>query len=127
MRLSLLLDEDTQAKQLIQLLREATHDVRTVSEAGLTDQSDSAVFAYSQQERRIILTRNCADFQTLHTANPSHPGIVCVYQYNNRQKDMSYADIVKAIANLEASGWDFHGEFVVLNQWHFTLVSDTSK
>lgn len=122
MSLSLLPDEDTQAKQLIQLLREAKHDVRTVSEAGLTDQSDSAVLAYARQERRIILTRNCSDFQALHTANPSHPGILCVYQYNNRLKDMSYADIVHAIANLEASGWNIQNEFVVLNQWHFTSV-----
>lgn len=119
MRLPLLLDEDTQAKQLILLLKEAGHDVQTVGEAGLNDQSDTAVLDCARKEGRIVLTRNCGDFQALHRAGPAHPGILGVFQYNNPEKDLRYADIVQAIANLEASGWAFGGEFVVLNQWHF--------
>ena len=60
----------------------------------------------------------------LHRAGPAHPGILGVFQYNNPAKDMAYADIVRAIANLEASGWKFEGEFVVLNQWHYPPAED---
>ena len=119
MSLRLLLDEDTQAKRLILLLREAGHNVQTVGEAGLTDQSDSAVLAHARREGRLVLTRNCVDFQALHRTGPAHPGILGIFQYNNPERDMSYTDIVQAIANLENSGWTFAGEFVVLNQWHF--------
>ena len=126
MSLRLLLDEDTQAKQLVLLLRSAGHDVQTVSEANLTDQGDSSVLAYARQSGRFLLTRNCGDFQALHRSDPPHPGIFGVFQYNNPEKDMSYADIVQAIANLTASGWTFAGEFVVLNQWHFPPTAETS-
>lgn len=121
----LLLDEDTQAKLLIRLLKDAGHDVQAVTEARLTDQSDTAVLEFARRAGRCVLTRNCADFLDLHKAGPPHPGILGVYQYNNPDKDMRYADIVQAIANLEASGWEFAGEFVVLNQWHFLPTAGT--
>ena len=119
MGLPLLLDEDTQAKRPVALLREAGHDAQTVTEALLTDQSDAAVLSYARRQGRLVLTRNCGDLQALHKAGPSHPGILGIFQYNNPDKDMSYPDIVAAIANLQASGWAFAGEFIVLNQWHF--------
>lgn len=125
MSLRMLLDEDTQARQLILLLRNAGHDVQTVSEANLTDQSDPSVLAHARHESRLVLTRNCGDFQALHRSGPPHPGILGVFQYNNPEKDMSYADIVQAIANLTTSGWIFAGEFVVLNQWHFPPTTRT--
>ena len=119
MSLRLLLDEDTQAKRLAALLREAGHHVQTVTEAALTDQGDSSVLAHACRENRLVLTRNCGDFQALHRTEPAHVGILGVIQYNEPAKDMSYADIVRAIANIEASGWAFRGEFVILNQWHY--------
>ena len=119
MPLRLLVDEDTQAKQLVALLRTAGHDVVTVGEASLTDKSDAQVLAFARQEQRLVLTRNCGDFQALHVQNPVHPGILGIFQFNNPAKDMSYAAIAQAIANLETSGWSKAGQFVVLNQWNY--------
>ena len=80
MSLRLLLDEDSQAKYLVNLLQIAGHDVLTVNEADLMSRTDSTVLDYARQQERVLLTRNCADFQELHQANPEHPGILAVFQ-----------------------------------------------
>ncbi|MEW6496496.1 MAG: DUF5615 family PIN-like protein [Cyanobacteriota bacterium] len=41
--------------------------------------TDSTVLDYARQQGRVLLTRNCADFQELHQANPVHPGILAVF------------------------------------------------
>ena len=69
----LLIDEDSQAKVLVTLLKQAGYDVLTVNEAGLSGQPDSVVFEYACLEGRLVLTRNYDDFQALHEANPIHP------------------------------------------------------
>lgn len=76
----LIIDEDSQDKVLVRLLREAGHDVVTVNEAGLMSQPDSKVFHHAVDKNRIILTLNCRDFKTLHQSNSNHPGIFVVYQ-----------------------------------------------
>lgn len=63
MSLRLLLDEDSQAKYLVNLLRAAGHDVVTVKEAGLGSRLDTVILDYASQELRVLLTRNCEDFQ----------------------------------------------------------------
>jgi predicted nuclease of predicted toxin-antitoxin system len=70
--LRLLVDEDTQAKRLVKLLREAGHDVLTVEEAGLGAHPDMQVLEYARRENRIVLTRNCEDFRALHEAGTQH-------------------------------------------------------
>ena len=119
MSLRLLLDEDSQAKYLLNLLRSAGHDVITVNEAGLEGQVDSEVLNYAIQERRSLLTRNCNDFQELHEINPNHPGILAVYQDADPAKNMSYQAIVQAIANLEIASAAIENQFVALNQWNY--------
>jgi predicted nuclease of predicted toxin-antitoxin system len=64
--LPLLIDEDSQAKILVNLLLQAGHDILTVNEAGLSGQPDSKIFQYARSQRRLILTRNYDDFQSLH-------------------------------------------------------------
>jgi predicted nuclease of predicted toxin-antitoxin system len=117
--LRLLVDEDTQAKWLVNLLRSAGHDVVTVPEANLAAELDPRVLEYAQREDRILLTRNCEDFRALHHAQAQHAGIVAIYQDRDPDKNMSYAAIVRALANLEASGLELTGQFVVLNAWSF--------
>ena len=51
------------------------------------------------EKMRVLLTRNCDDFQQLHQANPEHSGILAVYQDSEASKNMSYQAIVKAIDN----------------------------
>ncbi len=119
MSLRLLIDEDSQAKHLVNLLQSAGHDVITVNQAGLMSKPDSVVLDYAKQEERVLLTRNCDDFQTLHGANANHPGILAVYQHSDSSKSMSYLSIVKSIANLEASDYSLAHQFIPLNQWNY--------
>lgn len=105
MSLSLLVDEDSQAKYLVNLLQLAGHNVLTVNEVGIAGCPDNEVLDYARTASRIILTRNCADFQQLHQVNGSHPGILAIYQDADPAKNMSYSAVVKAIENLEAAGY----------------------
>jgi predicted nuclease of predicted toxin-antitoxin system len=114
--LRLLLDEDSQAKYLVNLLELAGHAVITVKSAGLMTWADSAVLDYARQENRVLLTRNCDDFQELHQANSLHPGILAVYQNSDVLKNMSYQAIAQAISNLEAAEYPLRNQFVILNQ-----------
>jgi putative protein kinase ArgK-like GTPase of G3E family len=118
----LLLDEDSQGRILVRLLRAAGHDVVTVEEAGLRAQGDPEVFAHAQRERRVVLTRNGRDFQVLHEANPGHGGVLVEHQDRNPAKNMNEADLVRAIGNLEASGWDIAGQFVAINAWSYSTA-----
>ncbi len=119
MSLTLLLDEDSQAKFLVRLLEASGHNVLTVNGAEISGSSDSDVLDYARQHNRILLTRNCDDFQSLHQSNSNHSGILAVYQGAEPAKNMSYQDIVKAISNLESANLPLHSQFVVLNQWKF--------
>ncbi len=92
MSLKLLIDEDSQALPLVKTLRKANHDVVTVNEANLMGQPDNIVLEYASENNRIVLTRNCRDFEALHEANPNHPGIFAVYQEANPLKKMSRHD-----------------------------------
>jgi uncharacterized protein with PIN domain len=117
--LQLLLDEDSQAKYLVSLLRAVGHDVITVNEAGLGGRPDANVLDYARQQARVLLTRNCDDFEELHQAKPTHPGILAVYQNPDLAKNMSYQSIVGAISNLEVAGYALDNQFVILNQWNY--------
>lgn len=119
MSLNLLIDEDSLAKYLVNLLKKAGHDVITVQDVKLMGKPDSVVLDYARENQRVLLTRNCADFQNLHQANSIHSGILAVYQYADFYKNMSYSAIVKAIGNLENSNYKLSNKFVILNQWNY--------
>ncbi|MEH1845599.1 MAG: DUF5615 family PIN-like protein [Nostoc sp.] len=115
----MLLDEDSQAKYLVNLLQAAGHDVVTVNLAGLMNRLDSVVLDYPRLNQRVLLTRNCNDFHELHQVNPAHSGILAVYQDFDAAKNMSYQAIVKAIANLETAKYPLENQFIILNQWSY--------
>ena len=119
MSLPLLVDEDSQAKYLISLLKAAGHDVLSINAADIAGFSDDKVLEYARQHDRILLTRNCDDFQSLHQANSNHPGILAIYQDAEPAKNMSYQAIVKAISNIETTGLEIASQFAVLNQWTY--------
>ncbi len=119
MSLKLLIDEDSQAKPLVSLLRKTGHDVETANEAGLSGKEDFLVLDYARVTNRILLTQNCDDFEALHKTNSKHPGIFVVYQNNNRFKYMSRQELVKAIANIETAGITLTNQFISLNQWNY--------
>ncbi len=115
----LLVDEDSQAKTLVRLLREAGHDALTADAAGLNSLADAEVLARAVGEARVLLTRNCGDFLALHDTVRDHRGILAVYQDADPSKSMSYAEIFRAVENIEASSVSVVGQFVVLNAWRW--------
>ena len=119
MSLKLLIDEDTQDKLLVRLLRNAGHDVITVNEAGLMGQTDPIVLDYARANSRLLLTYNCDDFEELHQVNSLHSGILAVYRDANSKKDMTFKTIVRALANLEAANIPLANQFISLNQWRY--------
>jgi predicted nuclease of predicted toxin-antitoxin system len=115
----LLIDEDSQGKPLVNLLRKAGYDVITANEAGLAGVADSIVLDYAKEQYRVLLTQNCDDFKALHQENPYHPGILVIYHNNDPSKDMSRQAIVRAISNLEAANISLANQFISLNQWNY--------
>lgn len=115
----LLIDEDAQAKWLVNLLRQAEHDVETVSEAGLSGREDAAVLDYTRQTYRLLLTYNCDDFKILHDQQVSHAGILAIYDESDSSKNLTYSEIVRAIEARQGYahqiGWSLSGEFIALN------------
>ncbi len=119
MSLRLLIDEDTQAKLLVILLKLAAHDVVTVNDVGLMGKIDPLVLDWARQENRVLLTQNCDDYEALHGVNPNHPGILAIYNENDPSKNMSFKEIIKAIANLEATMIPLTNQFIALNHWNY--------
>lgn len=115
--MKLLVDEDTQARRLIDLLKAAGHNVASVGDLGLNGVPDADVFATAQKLSRAVLTHNCLDFVALAEAAVHHFGVLGVYREADPKRCMAYPDIVQAIANLVSSGTSIPDEFHVLNQW----------
>lgn len=119
MSLRILVDEDTQARRLVEMLRAGGHDVLTIGEAGVIGIPDASVIELARVQQRILLTRNCDDFLIIHQINPEHSGILAIYQDGDLIKNMSYTAIVKAIDNLQNTGLCLQGQFIVLNQYYW--------
>ncbi|MGB3790525.1 MAG: DUF5615 family PIN-like protein [Phormidesmis sp.] len=115
--MNLLLDEDSQSKILVNLLISAGHNVVTIHSASMNGSIDSQVLAYACQQRRALLTRNCRDFKALHQANPSHFGILGIYENRSFEKNLSRQSVVQALNNIETAAIDIKGQFVELNRW----------
>jgi predicted nuclease of predicted toxin-antitoxin system len=113
------LDDCAYAKELVRLLEAASHQVTTPRQAGTTGLKDEAHFRYAAANGLILLTKNPDDFLELHRADSTHSGILLVYQDNDPGRDMSHAEIVRAIANLEQAGVGFVGCCHVLNAWRY--------
>ena len=123
MALNLYQDDCANAHLLADLLRQAGHTVTRPIDVGLVGRDNDVHLAFAAANNLALITKNPADFLVLHLANPRHSGILAVYQDNDATRDMSDAEIVKAIQNLEeaaALGGDpIAGMFHVLNNWRY--------
>jgi predicted nuclease of predicted toxin-antitoxin system len=85
--------------------------------------TDDAVFEFAIGQDRIVITANCSDFQELAAVRLSkgehHPGILCIFLYNNPHKDMSNTARVKSINNMEKTGVAVHDTVIVLNKYNY--------
>jgi predicted nuclease of predicted toxin-antitoxin system len=115
--MKLLVDEDSQARRLLDALRHAGHDVHSVAELGRNGLPDAQVFAQAQRLGRALLTHNVADFLALARQAERHAGVLAVFRDGNPRNTMGYQQIVRAIGALEAAGLPVQGQFHILNHW----------
>jgi hypothetical protein len=117
----LYLDDDIASSLLTQLLRQAGHDVRLPAEAGLAGSRDADHLRYCIRDGRTCLSRNYADFESLHLlirdSGGHHAGILIVRRDNNPKHNLKPRDIVKAIANMLAAGVPMADQYLSLNTW----------
>jgi hypothetical protein len=124
--LNLYLDDCSNSDLLADLLQQAGHHVvrPTDDVVGLSGAADAEHFVFAVRFGLSIITKNPADFESLHEAHhPLHFGILAVYQDNDASRDMSDAEIVRAVGNLENAAHEgsfpIHGHFHSLNDWRF--------
>ena len=90
---------------------------------GLDCEDDQVHFGFAAAHRLTIITKNPADFKALHDLDQRHSGILGVSQDNDPWRDMSNADIVRAVRNLEEAvqqgGPPIQGEFHTLNDCRY--------
>ena len=83
----------------------------------LSGNDDKVHFDFAAANNLAIITKNPGDFKALHDLDQRHSGILGIYQDNDPSRDMSNADIVRAIKNLEGAaqqgGLPIQGEFQV--------------
>lgn len=115
--MKLLVDEDSQARRLLDALRQAGHDVLSVAELGCNGLPDAQVFAQAQSQGRTLLTHNVADFLALARQADGHAGVLAVFRDGEPRHTMGYEQIVRAIGALEAAGLPMQGQFHILNHW----------
>jgi hypothetical protein len=115
--LRILVDEDSQARAQLNILRGDGHDVVAVGELGKNGTPDREVFDLAQSLERVLLTHNTEDFHELHRQRPGHRGIMAAYRDSDPRKNMDHAQIAAAIRRLETSGVTIAGDFHVLNYW----------
>lgn len=113
----ILLDEDSQARAQLNILRRDGHDAVAVGELGKNGTPDPEVFDLAQSLERALLTHNAADFYELHRERPGHRGIMAIYRGADPRKNMDHAQIAVAIGRLETSGLMIAGHFHILNHW----------
>jgi predicted nuclease of predicted toxin-antitoxin system len=115
--LRILVDEDSQARAQLKILRGDGHDVVAIGELDKNGIPDPEVFDLAQMLGRVLLTHNTDDFHELHRERPSHRGIIAVYRNADPRKNMNHAQIAAAIRRFETSGVAITGEFHGLNLW----------
>jgi hypothetical protein len=127
--LALYLDDCAFSHELRRLLVEAGHTVETPADVNppLTGEDDPIHFAHARATGQIILTLNARDFKEMHDQDSDHPGILVVYQDNDPARDMSYREIVQAIANLEKTGVTIAGGFWPLNLYRWQVREARSR
>jgi predicted nuclease of predicted toxin-antitoxin system len=121
MRLTIYLDESIDDDYLIALLERAGHTVispRTIGSLGWTDDQQ---LEFAAQHGYVLLTKDPDNFEALHEQwqqqGRQHAGILLVHYEGNVRKDMTAADIVRAIERLLMAGVAIPNQVHRLNQW----------
>ena len=84
------MDEDSQARAQLSLLRADGHDVVAIGELAKNGAPDPEVFDLAQSLERVLLTHNAEDFHALHRDRPGHHGIIAVYRKEESPAAVSF-------------------------------------
>jgi predicted nuclease of predicted toxin-antitoxin system len=116
--LRLLLDENCASRELQLRLRNEGHDVETAIEALGPGISDAAVAAYACSERRVLLSKDIADFSNLYADRNNHSGLLLIFE-DATSRRLTAERIARAIHNIEAMYSVIDGMIVALHgfQW----------
>ena len=121
MALTIYLDDCSDDDDLLAFLTQAGHTVITPRAAGTKGWDDPDHLEYAASHGYVLLTHNPRHFNTLHQSwqaqGRTHAGIFLIYRDNNVRKDMTHADVVRAIGNLLALGLPIVNEVHTLNRW----------
>src|SRR5262245_26081056 len=104
----LYLDDDMDANALIRVLQEEGHEVMSPRAAAIRGAEDEVHLQYAACHRCAVVTANAGDILTSHQtwqeAGRQHAGILALYRENNPRRDMTYAQIARAISPARTYG-----------------------
>ena len=119
--MNLYLDDDLDGQVLIGMLRHAGHTVVSPRAVGTRGVADREHLRYAVAHGLVMLTANAQDFLALHDEwqqqGLGHPGILIVYRENNPQRDLTFAQMARAVSRLEQSGTLIQNTYHNLNVW----------
>ena len=117
----LYLDDDMDANALIGFLQQERHEVMSPRIVAMRGAEDEAHLSYATAQQCAVVTANVRDFLTLHQTwqqeGRSHAGILALYRENNPQRDMTYAQVARAVSRLDRAGLPIQNMFHNLNMW----------
>ncbi len=117
----LYLDDDSAEAHLVALLPQAGHDVQIPADVGMAGQIDSNHLANAVRDDRAVLSRNHADFKSLHdlivAVHGHYPGLLIVRRDNDPTRDLKPAGIVRAVRNMLSAGVPIRDQLQILNHW----------
>ena len=117
----LYLDDDMDANALIRFLQHEGHEVVSPRAVAMRGAEDEAHLGYAVAQGCVVVTANVRDFLTLHQRwqeeRRQHAGILALYRENNPQRDLTYAQIARAVSRLARAGLQLQNTFHNLNIW----------
>lgn len=117
----LYLDDDSTSAVLLQMLRQAGHDVLSPADLGIAGAEDPVHLRHAIRLDRAFLSHNYDDFKFLHDllleGKGHHPGILIVRLDNDPRRDMKPSHVVRAIKNLSSAGLAIADQYIILNHW----------
>jgi len=117
----LYLDDDMDANVLIRVLQNEGHEVMSPRGVAMRGAEDEAHLRYAAAHQCAVVIANVRDFLVLHQMwqeeERQHAGILALYRENNPQRDLTYAQLARAISRLERTGLPLQNTFHNLNMW----------
>jgi predicted nuclease of predicted toxin-antitoxin system len=111
----LLLDENAESGWFASCLRKAGHDIACLRDLVPKGASDRGVLELAAHEQRVLYTRDRDSFD-LSISATGHPGIILEF-VTGTPGDMSYAQIVEAIAVIESRYPDLSNQVIIVNSF----------